>query len=138
LGGDDMKDEFAIGELARRVGVNIETIRYYERVGLIPLPRRTADGRRTYDQADAKRLSFVRRARELGFHLDDIRALLALRGPGNLCTDVKAIAERHLQQVRADLRRVMQVERILSDAVARCPGASTSDCTVLAILESAA
>src|SRR3954469_14781732 len=121
-----MSREFTIGDLARRVGVNIETIRYYERVGLMPSPKRTISGRRKYDEGDAGTLTFIRKARELGFHIEDARALLALRSAEDACTDVKAIASRHLEQVRADLRRTIEVERLLSDALIHCPGGPAS------------
>jgi MerR family mercuric resistance operon transcriptional regulator len=131
-----MQGKLTTGELARRVGVNVETIRYYERAGLMPRAQRTASGRRAYDLGDLKTLAFIRKAREFGFHLEDVRALLALRGPDNACIDVKTIAQRHLAQVRAEMRRVIEVERILAEAVGRCPGGPTSACTVLKVLES--
>jgi MerR family mercuric resistance operon transcriptional regulator len=131
-----MQGKLTTGELARRVGVNVETIRYYERAGLMPPAQRTTSGRRAYDVGDLNTLAFIRKARDLGFHLEDVRALLALRGPDNECTDVKAIAQRHLEQVRVEMRRVIEVERILSEAVAHCPGGPTKGCTVLKVLES--
>lgn len=130
-----MQSTFAIGDLSRRTGVNIETIRYYERVGLMPRPKRTAGGQRTYDESDARTLGFIRKARELGFHIDDTRALLMRRGSGDACTDVKALAARHLEKVRDEMRRVGEVERILSDAVGRCSEGPATECTVLKALE---
>lgn len=132
-----MQDGFTIGELARRVSVNIETIRYYERAGLMPRPPRTQGGRRKYSQSDLQTLAFIRKARALGFHLDDTRTLLSLRGPDNACHDVTQIAKRHLEEVRAELRRVVDVERILAQAVEQCRGGTTSACPVLKILENA-
>jgi MerR family mercuric resistance operon transcriptional regulator len=126
---------WAIGEFARRAGVAVETIRYYEREGIMPRPPRTMSGRRTYAPSDLKTLIFIRKARDLGFNLEDTRALLALRGPDNECADVKAIALKHLESVRAQKTRIIEVERILSDAVARCPGGPTKNCSLLAILE---
>ena len=131
-----MQGAFTIGDLARRVGVNIETIRYYERAGLMPRPKRTSGGRRTYDESDLRTLGFIRKARELGFHIEDTRALLALRGADESCTDVRAIAQRRLEKLRAEMRRAGEVERILSDAVGRCSGGH--ECTVLKVLEHAA
>jgi MerR family mercuric resistance operon transcriptional regulator len=136
--GTQMQDELAIGDLARRIGVSVETIRYYERVGLMPRPQRTASGRRHYGEDDARTLGFIKKARELDFHLGDIRELLRLRGPDNDCSDVKAIARRHLETVRTEMRRAAEVERILSQAVAQCPGGSTINCSVLKVLDSAA
>jgi MerR family mercuric resistance operon transcriptional regulator len=135
---DEMQGAFTIGDLARRIGVNIETIRYYERVGLMPRPKRTPGGQRTYDESDLRTLRFIRKARELGFHIEDTRALLACRGADEACTDVKAIAQRHLEKVRAEMRRAGEVERILADAIGQCSGGPASECTVLKVLEHAA
>ena len=130
-----MDKQRSISDLARHAGVSAETIRYYEREGVMPRPARTHGGRRVYDDGDFRRLAFIRKARELGFTLGDVRALLALRGPDNACADVKAIAQRRLDDVRAELRRIREVERILADAVTRCPGGPTRHCTVLDVLE---
>jgi MerR family mercuric resistance operon transcriptional regulator len=133
-----MSSEFTIGDLARRVGVNIETIRYYERVGIMPRPKRSMSGRRRYDESDFSTLTFIRKARELGFAVEDTRALLTLRNADDACPDVKPIAVRRLNEVRADLRRAMEVERLLSDALARCPGGGPENsCPVLKVLENA-
>lgn len=79
-----------IGELSKRTGVNIETIRYYERNGVLPKPPRTEGGHRAYDSAFVKRLSFIARARQLGFSLEEIRSLLSLvDGSGFTCADVR-------------------------------------------------
>jgi MerR family transcriptional regulator, mercuric resistance operon regulatory protein len=133
--GEAMQSTFTIGDLARRIGVNIETIRYYERVGLMPRPKRTSGGLRSYDESDLRRLGFIRKARELGFHIEDTRALLALRGADEACGDVRVIAQRHLEKVRAEMRRASDVERILSAAVGGCAGGPAGDCNVLKILE---
>jgi len=129
--------DWTIGGLARRSGVNIETIRYYEREGLMPRPPRTMGGRRAYAPSDLKTLTFIRKARDIGFTLEDTRTLLGLRGPNHDCADVKAIALKHLEVVRAQKCRIAEAERILSDAVARCPGGPTKNCSLLAVLETA-
>ena len=134
----EMQGAFTIGDLARRIGVNIETIRYYERVGLMPRPKRTSGGQRTYDESDLRTLAFIRKARELDFQIEDTRALLACRGADGACTDVKAIAQRQLERVRAEMRRAGEVERILSNAVGHCSGGPASACPVLKVLEHAA
>lgn len=122
----------AIGELSRRTGVHIETIRYYERIGLIAPPPRTSGGRRNYGATDARALAFVRRARELGFSLDEIRALLDLGGPGvATCSDVCAIATRHLRTIHAKIADLRKLERVLSDCMVRCSGDVVPDCAVL-------
>jgi MerR family mercuric resistance operon transcriptional regulator len=132
-----MDRQSSISDLARHAGTSVETIRYYERAGLLPPPSRTASGRRVYGQADFKTLAFIRKARSLGFTLDDIRGLLALRGPDSDCSDVKAIAQRHLDNVRSTMRTIVEVERVLADALARCPGGPARNCALLEMLEQA-
>src|SRR5262245_29387821 len=90
-----------IGEISRRSGVKIETIRYYERIKVLRAPMRSASRIRIYNADDLRTLTFIRRSRELGFSLSDIRALLDLGAPGGaLCGDVKAVAVRNLKSVR--------------------------------------
>src|SRR5438309_5980466 len=102
-------ENFPIGELSKRSGVNIETIRYYERIKMLPAPPRTASGRRIYGETDLRILAFIRRSRELGFSLDEIRALLRLGAPRTAtCAEVKEIASLHLKAIRvklADLKK---------------------------------
>jgi MerR family transcriptional regulator, mercuric resistance operon regulatory protein len=129
-----MDQDFPIGELARRSGVAIETIRYYERMSLLPRVERTSSGRRVFHEDDLKTLVFIRRSRELGFSLGDIRELLSLRRNVK-CSAVRAIAERHLENVREKVRSLTTLEHTLSDAVARCPGDTSPECTILEILE---
>src|SRR5712671_892353 len=92
----------SIGELSRRTGVNIETIRYYARIEMLPAPPRTASGRRVYGPAETRSLTFIRRSRELGFTLDEVRALLALSAKNgqDACAEVRDLAARHLGDVR--------------------------------------
>ena len=129
-----------IGRLAAATGVNLETIRYYERIGLMAPPDRTEGGHRTYAEADRRRLAFVRRGRELGFSLDEVRALLALAAPGRRsCADVEAIAAAHLAEVRAKIADLVRLEAILGDTVSRCARSATApSCPVLEMLERAA
>src|SRR5690348_11152054 len=96
---------FPIGELSRRTGVNIETIRYYERVGILAPPPRTVSGRRVYGPAETRALSFIRRARALGFTLDEVRTLLALAAEDsrNTCAEVRDIAAGHLAEIRTKI-----------------------------------
>jgi MerR family mercuric resistance operon transcriptional regulator len=125
-----------IGELSRLSGVNIETIRYYERIKMLPAPLRTASGRRIYDATDLRLLVFIRRSRELGFSLHKIRALLRLAAPGMAsCSEVKEIAARHLEDIRAKLADLKKLERLLSKTVARCSGKTAPDCPVLQIID---
>jgi MerR family transcriptional regulator, mercuric resistance operon regulatory protein len=124
-----------IGELSRRTAVNIETIRYYERIGLLPPPPRTGGGHRTFGTDSYRTLAFIKRSRELGFTLEDIRTLLSLRNSRGSCMDVKVIAERHLQDVRIKMRDLKKLESVLAVAVARCPNDESTDCPVLESLD---
>lgn len=94
-------ENISIGELSKLSGVNIETIRYYERIKMLPAPPRTASGRRVYGPTEKRTLAFIRRSRDLGFTLEEVRALLALGGPERApCADVHKIAGAHLANVR--------------------------------------
>jgi MerR family mercuric resistance operon transcriptional regulator len=129
---------FSIGELARLTGASIETIRYYERIGLMPRPPRTGGGRRAFGAESLAALTFIRRCRELGFSLDDVRALLALRKAQPCCNSVKSIAERHLQSVRAKLRDLTEMEASLAALVGQCAGDAAGECAVLDALDTGA
>ncbi len=125
-----------IGRLAKETGVNLETVRYYERIKLMPSPSRTKGGHRSYGAEHLRRLAFIRRARELGFGIEEIRALLALASPGHTsCSQVQKIAEAHLVEVRAKLADLAKLEGILADTVARCSGDPTPSCPVLDMLD---
>lgn len=120
------------GALARATGCNIETIRYYEKIGLLSDPPRTQAGYRIYGQAHAGRLRFILRARALGFTIDDIRGLLGLDDgvvPG--CAEVKARTERHLVDVRDKIARLQRIEAILAATAAKCSGEDVPNCPVL-------
>ena len=129
-------ENLPIGELSRLSGVNIETIRYYERIKMLPAPPRTASGRRVFGATDLRFLVFIRRSREMGFSLDEIRALLRLGAPAMAsCSEVKEIATRHLEDIRAKLRDLKKLERLLARTVAQCSGKTAPDCPVLDILD---
>jgi len=127
------------GRLARATGCNAETVRYYEKIGLLPAPDRSAAGYRLYERAHLRRLTFVMRARALGFSLADIRALLHLgEGGAASCAEVKARTEAHLTDVRdriADLRRI---EVALAETAAKCAGSDLPDCPVMDALSGGA
>lgn len=128
----------SIGELSRRTGVNIETIRYYERIGMLPVPVRTAGGRRVYEPADARILAFIRRSRELGFTLSEIRTLLELsagNGAG-VCSEVRQLAAGHLAEVWAKIADLRAIQRVLADAVRRCDAGEVAGCPVIDALSS--
>ena len=123
----------SIGELSRLTGVNIETIRYYERINMMPHPPRTASGRRVYGEVETRTLSFIRRSHELGFTLDEIRALLALSAEQGqeVCADVRHLAANHLRDVRAKIADLRAMERILADAVRRCDEGESARCPLI-------
>jgi MerR family mercuric resistance operon transcriptional regulator len=124
-----MRYGIAIGELSRRAGCNIETIRYYERIGLLPSPDRHGRYRR-YDTGDVKRLTFVRRARELGFTLNEMRALLKLSeiNGASACSEVREISAAHLSNVRKRLADLRAMEGVLSSAIHQCDAGQQPGC----------
>lgn len=110
-----------IGKAARLSGINIETIRYYEREGIVPAPARSAGGRRMYSAEQVDVLVFVKRCRDLGFPLSDIKAMLSLRtAKGEQCDEVRAIAERHIGNVHAKIADLQRLECALVQLVAEC------------------
>ncbi|MEK4031744.1 helix-turn-helix domain-containing protein [Methylocystis sp. IM3] len=124
-----------IGQFAAAAGVNLETVRYYERIKLMPPPARTASGYRAYEPAHIRRLAFIRRARELGFSIEQIRALLALAEPSRAsCADVREIARTHLDEVRAKLADLARLEGILAETISCCSGDPAPPCPVLNML----
>lgn len=128
-------DGLPIGDLSKRTGVNIETIRYYERINLLPAPPRTPGGRRSYAESHVRVLTFIRRGRELGFPIDDIRTLLGLAEPGDTsCAEVEKIARAHLENVKSKIADLTRLERVLSETVSECRGADTPSCPVLDVL----
>ena len=127
------------GELARRTGVNIETIRYFENIGVLATPERTEGGHRVYDEEHVRTLGFVRCARNLGFTPQEVRAILALGGPGKAyCGEVRTIAEHHLEQVRAKLADLAELERLLTGTIEHCSGEAAPDCAVMDLIEESA
>jgi MerR family mercuric resistance operon transcriptional regulator len=127
----------AIGELSRRTGCNIETIRYYEHIGLLPVPARSGRFRR-YDEEDSRRLAFVRRARELGFSLEEVRALLRLAArEGDSCGEARKVAAAHLAEVRGKIADLRAMETALASAVRRCDADEIPGCPVIEALWSA-
>jgi len=124
-----------IGRLSKRTGCKVETIRYYERAGLLAPFRRSGGGHRQYDRAALKRLNFVLRARKLGFSLHTVRALLTLAdGEGGTCQEAARIATGHLADVRAKQDDLAAMESVLSEMVARCAGGTTPECPLIEAL----
>lgn len=128
----DGSGRIAIGRLAKHTGTNIETIRYYERLGLWPAPPRSAGGYRLYAMQHLKRLNFIRRARALGFSIDDVRTLLRLADERKRpCAEVRVVAEAHLAEVRAKLADLKAMERVLKETVARCAEGTGTHCPLI-------
>ena len=124
-----------IGILARRTGTKVQTIRYYEQIGLMPEPGRTAGGQRRYGEAELDRLAFIRHARQLGFTLEAIRELLDLSDhPKKSCDEADQIARRQLRQVELRMARLEVLRTELKRMVHECSGGNTADCRVLEVL----
>jgi MerR family transcriptional regulator, mercuric resistance operon regulatory protein len=129
---------FPIGTLSGRSGVNVETIRYYERIGLLAKPSRSSGGYRLYRRADAERLAFIRRARDLGFSLDEIRRLLDLADQkSKSCGRVYDIAIVHLADVRAKIADLRRMEQVLATMVKACARGTMPACPLLETLAQA-
>ena len=126
---------FTIGQLAQRTGANIETIRYYERIGLLPVANRK--GRyRSYDATDVARLGFVRRSRELGFSIREVRTLLDLAAGGHeSCAEVRDLASVHLHDVRSRIADLRRMERALATTVRACDAGDDAGCPLIDALE---
>ncbi|MGH6755560.1 MAG: MerR family transcriptional regulator [Bradyrhizobium sp.] len=125
----------AIGEAARRSGVKVPTIRYYEQVGLLPEPPRTDGNRRFYQKSDVRRLAFIRHARELGFDVDAIRTLLVLQDdPGQPCAAADAIARSRLADVEQRIASLLALKTELERMVTGCEHGRVDECQVIEIL----
>ena len=124
-----------IGHLAARTGARVQTIRYYEAIGLMPEPGRSAGGQRRYGAPALDRLAFIRHARQLGFPLDAIRELLDLADqPDRPCTEANEIAARHLRLVEQRIARLEALRAELGRMVAECGGGRRAQCRVLEVL----
>lgn len=121
-----------IGQLSEQTDCKIETIRYYERIGLLPAPARSDGGYRIYDDNHRRRLSFIRRSRELGFTIDEIRGLLDLVNGGNYtCSDVKTITMEHVDSIRQKIADLKKLEKTLSRIASQCTGDATPECPII-------
>ncbi len=123
---------FTIGALSEGTGCNIETIRYYERIGLMPKPSRSPGGHRLYEEDHLRRLTFIRRSRELGFTLEEVRGLLRLVDGGSYtCAEVKALTLDHAAEVRRKVADLRKLERVLKEMAAECDGGEVPDCPII-------
>lgn len=131
----EVYEGFTIGKLSERTGVHIETIRYYEKVGLLPAPPRSEGGHRLYAQVHLARLTFLRRSRELGFSIEEIRALIGLMEEEDYtCKEVKALTLQHLHNIRQKIRDLRKLEKALVGVASQCNGGMTQDCPILETL----
>src|SRR5258708_612176 len=129
----------AIGALSERTGCKVETIRFYERERLLPTPARSPRGYRLYREDHLKRLTFIRRARALGFSIDEVRKLLTLADERKCpCAEVRVVAGAHLEDVRAKIADLRAMERVLRDTVARCADGRRANCALIEALYRAA
>jgi MerR family transcriptional regulator, mercuric resistance operon regulatory protein len=127
---------FSIGVLSANTGCNVETIRYYERIGLLPAPARSAGGQRTYRAADADRLRFIQRARALAFPIEDVRKLIALGArPEAIRAETRALAAAHLAEIKRRHAKLAQVAAELGALIEQCPGRNAPACPIIDALQ---
>ena len=128
---------FHIGLLSAKTCVNIETIRYYERIELMPAPPRTEGRQRVYDAGHLKRLTFIRRTRELGFSIEEIRGLLRLVDGGSYtCAEVNEIAVQHLDDIRRKVADLNKLSRVLGKMASQCSKGQVPECPIIDALSS--
>ena len=126
---------YAIGEMSKRTGVNIETIRYYERIGILPEPGRTSGGNRQYDDEHLKRLSFIRRCRELGFSMKEIRTLLMMVDERDLtCAEVHNMTIAHMSDIQTKIADLRKLETALKAMAAKCSQGDIPECPIIEAL----
>lgn len=120
------------GALARRCGCHVETVRYYEQIGLLEIPDRTEGGHRLYSSKDQARLRFILRTRELGFTIEELRGLLALVDSRDYtCGDVYALTQEHLQAIRQKIADLRRLEQTLGDMASQCQGGTIPACPII-------
>lgn len=125
-------ETMTIGEVARRTGIKVPTIRYYEQIRLLRAPARSAGNRRSYGDADVRRLAFIRHARELGFDIETIRRLLALQDqPSRPCAEIDALTRQHLAAIEDKISRLAGLRDELRRIVAKCRGGRVDQCRII-------
>ena len=130
-----MISHFSIGDLSKKSGIKIPTIRYYEEIGLLPVPERSQSGRRIYTQDDVRLGRFIKHSRDLGFEIEDIRSLLALlKDPKHPCKDADLIAQKHLEQVNRHIASLEALREELTIMLQHCPGHKSETCQVIKTL----
>jgi len=128
---NEHRRNLTIGVLSQRSGVKVETIRYYEREGLIPEPPRSEGGHRQYSDDHLRRLVFIRRSRELGFRLEEVRTLLGLVNRGYSCGQVKTLTLQHLTSIRRKITDLQKLEKTLAEVSSRCEGGAVPECPII-------
>ncbi len=130
-----MNEGFTIGHLARETGTKVQTIRYYEQIGLMPAPNRTSGNQRRYGPGQVARLAFIRHSRELGFSLDAVRELLSMSDdPERSCEAADRIASAQLKQVDSRIDRLQSLKVELERMIGQCRGGRIADCRVIEVL----
>lgn len=120
------------GELAVKIGCNIETIRYYEQIGILPPPQRSEGGHRLYGEEMVKRLHFVRRSRDLGFTLEEIRGLLRLVDGGKYtCSQIEKLALDHVADIRRKISDLRKLKKVLESMASQCSGGKVPKCPIV-------
>lgn len=130
--------EYFVGQLAKQVGVNVETIRYYERIRLLPKPKRRESHYRIYNETDLKRLLFIKRAKELGFTLKEIKELMELRIDSEAkCGDVKHLTEHKLQDIDNRINDLKKIRSVLVKLIKQCVNeeVSSDECPILEVID---
>lgn len=126
---------YLIGQMARSGNCKVQTIRYYEKIGLLPVANRTQGNQRIYTQNHMDRLAFIRHSRELGFSLDQIREILSLSDdPTHSCSNVDAIARNHLKDVESKIVRLQSMQKELKRMIGECAGDQVSNCRIIEVL----
>lgn len=129
------KDPISIGSVSKLTDIKIETIRYYEKIDLIDKPSRSESGNRLYFDEQIRQLGFVRRARQLGFSLDEIKALLELSASNSAtCSSAKKIADKHLSDIELKIKHLKKLAEVIKSLSAECEQESGADCPILASL----
>ena len=126
------REQLTRGALAAGTGCNIETIRYYEQVGLLAPPPRSAGGHRLYGRDLVRRLNFIRRSRDLGFTIKEVRELLRLVDGGTYtCAEVEQLARDHVREIRRKIADLRRLQKVLETMAAQCNGGAVPDCPIV-------
>ncbi len=130
--------KLTVGQLAKETGINLETVRYYENIGLLPEPKRTESGYRIYDETDIKRLIFINRAKELGFTLKETKELFELKIESEkTCGDVKRLATNKITDIEQKINDLLKIKNVLQKLVSKCTNEeiTTDECPILEAID---